>query len=80
MADFQYPIGKFTPDPDVTEEKRKRWIGEIVAAPALFRRRRRGLAETQLDTPYREGGWTVRQVVHHMADSHATICSASVWP
>jgi len=63
-------IGKFAPDPDVTEEKRKRWIEEISAAPALFRRAVAGLTEKQLDTPYREGGWTIRQVVHHMADSH----------
>jgi uncharacterized damage-inducible protein DinB len=70
MSDAQYPIGKFAPDPDVTEEKRKRWIEEISAAPALFRRAVAGLTEKQLDTPYREGGWTIRQVVHHMADSH----------
>ena len=70
MADQQYPIGKFVPDPDVTAEKLKHWIEEIVAAPALFRKAVAGLAAAQLDTPYREGGWTPRQVVHHMADSH----------
>ena len=46
MTDFQYPIGKFVPDPDVTEEKRKRWIEEIVAAPALFRKAVAGLGDT----------------------------------
>jgi hypothetical protein len=71
MADLQYPIGKFVLDPDATEEKRKRLIEEIAAAPGLFRKATAGLTETQLDTPYRDGGWTVRQVVHHMADSHA---------
>ena len=71
MADLQYPIGKFVFDPDATEEKRKRLIEEIAAAPGLFRKATAGLTETQLDTPYRDGGWTVRQVVHHMADSHA---------
>lgn len=71
MADLQYPIGKFVFDPDVTEEKRRRWIEEIAAAPELFRKATAGLTESQLDAPYREGGWTIRQVVHHMADSHA---------
>ena len=70
MTDFRYPIGKFVEDPGVTDEKRKRWIEEIAAAPAALRRVVAGLTEKQLDTPYREGGWTVRQVVHHMADSH----------
>jgi uncharacterized damage-inducible protein DinB len=70
MTDFRYPIGKFVEDPSVTDEKRTRWIEEIAAAPAGFRRAVAGLTEKQLDTPYREGGWTVRQVVHHMADSH----------
>jgi uncharacterized damage-inducible protein DinB len=70
MTDPQYPIGKFSPDPDVTPAKRQGWIEEIAAAPAAFRRAVAGLNETQLDTTYRDGGWTVRQVVHHMADSH----------
>ena len=70
MTDPQYPIGKFSPDPDVTPAKRRRWIEEIAAAPAAFRRAVAGLNDTQLDTAYRDGGWTVRQVVHHMADSH----------
>ena len=70
MTDAQYPIGKFAFDPDVTPEKRKRWIEDIVATPALFRQAVAGLKDAQLDTTYRDGGWTVRQVVHHMADSH----------
>ncbi len=70
MTDSQYPIGKFVFDPDVTAEKRRRWIEDIAAAPALFRRAAAHLDDAQLDTAYREGGWTVRQVVHHMADSH----------
>jgi uncharacterized damage-inducible protein DinB len=71
MADLQYPIGKFVFDQDVTAEKRRHWIEEIAAAPELFRKATAGLTERQLDAPYREGGWTIRQVVHHMADSHA---------
>jgi uncharacterized damage-inducible protein DinB len=70
MTDPQYPIGKFTPDPDVTPAKRLRWIEDIVGAPALLRTAVARLTDAQLDTAYREGGWTVRQVVHHMADSH----------
>jgi uncharacterized damage-inducible protein DinB len=70
MADLQYPIGKFAEDPNVTPEKRRQWIAEIKTAPALFRTAVAGLTDSQLDTPYRDGGWTVRQVVHHMADSH----------
>ncbi len=73
MADLQYPIGRFVEDPDVTEEKRRHWIGEIAAAAELFRKAVAGLTPTQLDTPYRPEGWTVRQVVHHMADSHAHV-------
>ncbi len=73
MADLQYPIGRFVEDPGVTEEKRRHWIGEIAAAPGLFRRAVAELTPAQLDTPYRPEGWTVRQVVHHMADSHAHV-------
>jgi len=72
MADAQYPIGKFVEDPDVTPEKRNRCIGDLEAAGKLFRQAVAGLTDAQLDTPYREGGWTPRQVVHHMADSHAS--------
>lgn len=70
MEDLQYPIGRFVVDPDVTEAKRRGWIDEVVAAPDLFRAAVKGLTPGQLDTPYRPGGWTARQVVHHMADSH----------
>lgn len=70
MADLQYPIGKFAPDPEVTPQKRGRWIDDIAAAPALFRKAVAHLKDAQLDTPYRDGGWTVRQVIHHMPDSH----------
>lgn len=70
MADLQYPIGKFVEDPDVTPEKRNGCIADLEAAGQLFRRAVAGLSDAQLDTPYRDGGWTPRQVVHHMADSH----------
>ncbi len=74
MTDAQYPIGKFVEDPDVTPEKRERWIRQIAEAPAAFRAAVAHLKAEQLDTPYRPGGWTVRQVIHHMADAHTHVC------
>ena len=70
MENLQYPIGKFAFDKETTPEKRKGWISDIAETPAALRRAVDGLTPTQLDTPYRDGGWTVRQVVHHLADSH----------
>ncbi len=70
MPDLRYPIGPFKFVGKATEAKTKQWIEEIAAAPANFRKAVAGLSEQQLDTPYREGGWTVRQVVHHVPDSH----------
>ena len=67
---LRYPVGRFQHDGAVTPSKRAAWIGEIAALPAHMRAAVTGLAEEQLDTPYRDGGWTVRQVVHHVADSH----------
>jgi len=68
--DLSYPIGKFERPPVVTPEMRARFIEDIAAAPARFREAVGGLSEQQLDTCYRPGGWTVRQVIHHVADSH----------
>jgi uncharacterized damage-inducible protein DinB len=73
MADLQYPIGRFVEDTAVTEGKRRGWIQEIAGAAALFRKAVAGLTPEQLDTPYRPGGWSVRQVVHHMPDSHTHV-------
>ena len=68
--DLSYPIGRFEFDKPVAAETRPQLIAEIAAAPARLREAVRGLSDEQLDTPYRPGGWTVRQVVHHVADSH----------
>jgi uncharacterized damage-inducible protein DinB len=68
--DPRFPTGRFHFDPDVTPEKRLASIAAIREAPAALRAAVRGLDERQLDTPYRDGGWTVRQVVHHVPDSH----------
>ena len=70
MTDLRYPIGKFNPKPSITAEERQALIQQIEEAPANLREAVRGLDDRQLDTPYREGGWTVRQVVHHLPDSH----------
>jgi uncharacterized damage-inducible protein DinB len=67
---LQFPIGTFVEDRAVTPDKRKAWIAEIAAAPAALRAAVSGLSDRQLDTPYRPGGWTVRQVLHHVPDSH----------
>lgn len=70
MSDLRYPIGKFIPKPSITAEERQALIQQIEEAPAKLREAVKGLDDRQLDTPYREGGWTVRQVVHHLPDSH----------
>jgi uncharacterized damage-inducible protein DinB len=70
MSDLQYPVGKFEWTGPATPEQRRRFIAQIAAAPAKFRAAIAGLTPKQLDTPYRPGGWTVRQVVHHVPDSH----------
>ncbi len=71
MSDLRYPIGRFIYEAPLTPEQRGRAIGEIAALPAALRSAASGLDDVQLDTPYRENGWTLRQVVHHLADSHA---------
>jgi uncharacterized damage-inducible protein DinB len=68
--DPRYPIGKFAMPAQITPEKRLEAIEEIAATPIKLRAAVKGLNDAQLDTPYRERGWTVRQVVHHVPDSH----------
>ena len=68
--DLRYPIGKVDKPAEVTDTHRRQWIGEIAAAPSLLRAAVNGLSDEQLDTPYRPDGWTVRQVIHHVPDSH----------
>jgi len=70
MTDPRYPIGKFEPKPSIGEPERALAIEAIAATPANLRKAVHGLTEAQFDTPYREEGWTVRQVVHHLPDSH----------
>jgi hypothetical protein len=71
MEDLRYPIGKFdkTRGPH-TPEERKTLVDAVAQLPEQLRQAVNGLNGKQLDTPYRDGGWTVRQVIHHIADSH----------
>ena len=68
--DPRYPIGKFTPPTNLTQSDRATLVEEIAATPANLKAAVAGLSEDQLETPYREGGWTVRQLAHHVPDSH----------
>jgi hypothetical protein len=70
MSDLSYPIGKFEFAGKLRAKERKALIAQIAAAPAVFRAAVAGMSEKQLDTPYRPDGWTVRQVIHHVPDSH----------
>jgi len=69
--DLRYPVGKYARPERLSPEERREAIDSIAAAPAALRNAVAGLSNAQLDTPYRPGGWTVRQVVHHVPDSHA---------
>jgi hypothetical protein len=69
-ADLRYPIGKFKAPEEYTDELIKQYIKDIEDTPANLRNAVAGLNEAQLDTPYREDGWTIKQVVHHVPDSH----------
>ena len=68
--DLRYPIGRFRRPPTVRDDDLRRWIDEIGGLPEELRRATDGLDRQQLDTPYRDGGWSARQIVHHLADSH----------
>ena len=68
--DPSYPIGKFEMPKQITPALRQKAIDEIASTPEKMRAAVKGLNDAQLDTPYREGGWTVRQLVHHVPDSH----------
>jgi len=70
MADLRYPIRKFSFPQSVTLDQRQQWIGDIAEAPAKLRATAQALTVEQLATPYRPGGWTARQVIHHVPESH----------
>lgn len=68
-VDFRYPIGQYEPQ-SYSELQKDQWLQDIRLLPEMISEAVRDLNEVQLQTPYREGGWTVAQVVHHLADSH----------
>src|ERR1700704_4676819 len=68
--DPRYPIGKMEMPKEISAAKRQQAIESIAQTPKNLREAVRGLTDAQLDTPYRDGGWTVRQLVHHVPDSH----------
>src|SRR4051812_20808824 len=71
MDDLRYPTGRFErPTGPLSTQHRRAMIDVIARTPGDLRRAVSALSANQLDTPYREGGWTVRQVVHHVPDSH----------
>jgi len=69
LTDLRYPIGPFEAGPPVGDEERRQLLRQLADAPARLRAAVAGLSADRLDTPYRPGGWTVRQVVHHLADA-----------
>lgn len=71
MSDPRFPIGEFTPPASYTDEQITSWIKEIETLPGRVHHAVLGFTQKDYDTPYRTGGWTVRQVIHHLADSHA---------
>lgn len=70
MEDLKYPVGRFDAGAEVPHVARVTLIDSIAATPRRLRDAVAGMTDLQLDTPYREGGWTIRQVVHHVPDSH----------
>lgn len=70
LEKLRYPIGKFTVPETITEAHLSEWLGAMDSLPKRLEQLVTPFSEEQLDTPYRPGGWTVRQVVHHLADSH----------
>jgi len=70
MSDPRFPVGKFNGQPPANQAERNQFLDDIEQTPARLRAAVAGLSEKQLDTPYRDGGWSVRQVVHHVPESH----------
>ena len=70
LETLRFPVGRFEPAGRIPAAERDRFLDSIATTPARLRAAVAGLSDEQLDTPYREGGWTVRQVVHHVPDSH----------
>lgn len=76
---LQYPIGRYRAPESISTDDRNAWIQEIEELPVNLQQAVAGLSDAQLETPYRPGGWTVRQVVHHFADSHLNSYARFRW-
>jgi hypothetical protein len=70
LQELRYPVGRLPRPATLSAEERVASIAVLANLPGALRSAVRGLSDAQLDTPYRDGGWTVRQLVHHVADSH----------
>ena len=70
MTDPRFPVGKFHYEGPPSDEQKQAFLDQIAQTPENLHAAVKGLSEAQLDTPYRDGGWTVRQVAHHVPDSH----------
>ncbi len=70
LEKLRFPIGKYQVPTEITDQHLSNWISVIAELPNRISQLTSHLTDAQLDTPYREGGWTIRQVVHHLADSH----------
>jgi hypothetical protein len=79
MTDLRYPIGKFESKASYTSEEVAQFIQRITEVPSKHELVIKNLTDAQLDTPYREGGWTIRQVIHHVADSHTNAYIRIKW-
>lgn len=76
---LKYPIGKFTAPETYTPQQMQQWLDRIKTLPERLREAASGLTDAQLDTPYRPDGWTIRQVIHHIPDSHANAFIRTKW-
>ncbi|MDR2122325.1 MAG: bacillithiol transferase BstA [Flavobacteriaceae bacterium] len=73
LEKLKYPIGKFEPPQNISKQDLTNWIHELEILPEKLTQEVQHLSDEQLDTPYRSEGWTIRQVVHHLADSHMNV-------
>jgi uncharacterized damage-inducible protein DinB len=78
LENLQYPIGRYKPH-EISDEIKENYLQDIANTPLAVREAIAGLSDSQLDTPYRLGGWTIRQVIHHLPDSHMNAYIRCKW-